>query len=201
MESSTFLNFLRSIDLRPNLQLRRGIWHAPCFMDHSTRNALAIFDEFMGNLSQVHAMSSSSLHQAGQRQRRPNAHVASICVVDPQADDYRGWDAAALAGGIRLQIVPSAEAALRIANAEAVDLWVVNIQLPGLSGHELCGLLKSHSTASVYLVADEYSVEAEREAFRQRATLFGTKPAHREWLNQWRQNTSQGAAPRVATGI
>jgi hypothetical protein len=41
------------------------------------------------------------------------------------------------------------------------------------------------AAAPVYLVADEYSAELEQAAREARASLFGVKPAHRQWLAEW----------------
>jgi DNA-binding response OmpR family regulator len=116
----------------------------------------------------------------------------TVCVVDAKADDYRDWVASTTAGGCRLRIVATAEEALRIARQEDVDLWVVNVSLPGLSGAELCEILKAKSSrAAVYLVADQYSAAAERAAWQVRATLFGVKPGHTAWLGDWLSRTTR----------
>jgi CheY-like chemotaxis protein len=117
---------------------------------------------------------------------RPANRIPTVCVVDPKADDYQGWDELAEAKGAKLKIVASAEEALRLARTATVDLWVVNTELPGLSGCELCSMLKSRSSSTpMYLVADRYTPEAERAAWQARATLFGDKPAHRDWLDHF----------------
>ena len=106
------------------------------------------------------------------------------------------------AKGVKLQIVASAEEALRLARTAAVDLWVINTKLPGLSGFELCSMLKSRSApTAVYLVADHYSPEIEHLAWRSQATLFGCKPAHEAWLTQWLDHRSNGCATDVAVSI
>ena len=146
-------------------------------------------------------MLSSAPRQTGQPHSRPPVRIATICIVDPQPDDYQGWDSLAEANGVRVRMVASAEEALRVAHTAAVDLWVVNVELPGLSGCELCGMLRARSTpAPVYLVANEYSPAAERAALRSQATLFGCKPGHENWLGEWLEQTSRRLAkqPTVA---
>ena len=107
-------------------------------------------------------------------------------MVDTLAADYQDWHELAQDSGVKFQIVASAEEALRLARTAAVDLWVVNTELPGLSGYELCGMLKSRSKASsVFMVAHEYSAVAEKRAWAARATLFGIKGAHTSWLADW----------------
>lgn len=130
-------------------------------------------------------MPCSAPRQAGQL-RRPATHIPTVCVVDPKADDYRGWLAFSEGNGVLLQIVASAEEALRLARTTAIDLWVINTELPGLSGYELCSMLKDRQpSAAIYLMANEYTPAVERQALRHRATLFGCRGGHIEWLRQW----------------
>jgi len=127
-------------------------------------------------------MLSSALLQ----RRKPATRIPVICVVDPKPDDYEGWESQATASGARLHIVAGAEEALRFSRTTAVDLWVVNTQLTGLSGCELCSMLKARSPAvPVYLFADSYSPAVEQAARQARATLFGVKPEHQTWLSSW----------------
>ena len=103
----------------------------------------------------------------------------TVCVVDPKPDDYPGWDSLAEAKGAKHQMAASAEEALRVARIATVDLWVVNVELPGLSGCELCSMLKSRIPhVPVYLVAEEPSLELKCDAWRSRASMFGCKPGH-----------------------
>ena len=123
-------------------------------------------------------MLSSAPLQTGQR-RRPATRIPLICVVDLQLDDYQGWDELAAARGAQLRILGSAEEALKLARTTSIDLWVVNTELPGLSGGELCAMLHTQSPRiPVYLVANEYSEELERTAYRNGARLFAVKPGH-----------------------
>src|SRR5688572_14490197 len=95
--------------------------------------------------------------------RRPTAgktvqRIPTICVVDTRSDDYRDWDKTAGASGARMVSVGTAAEALRLARSQRIDLWVINGVLPGLSGYELCRMLKLHSpSATISIVTDEYS--------------------------------------------
>jgi CheY-like chemotaxis protein len=129
-------------------------------------------------------MLTSEPRQTGQL-RRPTTHIPTVCVVDPQAGDYQDWHHCVDAHGVRLRFVASALDALRLARTHAVDLWVINTKLPGLSGCELCSMIQSRSGhAPVYLVADEYSPEEELSALSAHATMFCCKAAHQMWLGQ-----------------
>jgi DNA-binding response OmpR family regulator len=109
----------------------------------------------------------------------------TICVVDPQASAEAGSRDEIAAHGARLEFVASAEAALRLAHTQQVDLWVVNTELAGLSGFELCSMLKArNSRAAVCLVANEYSTIAEQRAWAARASMFLCKSDSTDWLEE-----------------
>src|SRR5262245_25700516 len=115
--------------------------------------------------NRVNAMCDFAPRQTSRLRGRPSTQIPTVCVVDPQQADYQNWETLAATNGVRLQFVASADEALRLARACAVDLWVVNTALPGLSGCELASMLKARSPgAAVYLVADEYTPEIERVA-------------------------------------
>jgi len=96
------------------------------------------------------------------------------------------WRATAESRGLQLKFMANAAEALRLAQTSAVALWVVNTALPGLSGFDLCGMLRSQSArVPVFLVAEEYSVEAEQAAWSARASMFGCKSQHEHWLEEW----------------
>src|SRR5688572_3915649 len=125
----------------------------------------------------------SSIPRPTGQMRPPATRIPRVCVVDSKADDYQGWNATADANGFRLQFEVSVEEALRLARTAAVDLWVVNTELPRLSGYELCAMLKARSAhAAVHLVADRYTAEAEQAAWAARATVFRCKTAQSDWL-------------------
>ena len=132
----------------------------------------------------------------GRRCVSPACRTPTICVVDPQAEDYQGWDSLARTNGAQLKIFATAEEALRYSRDHDADLWVVNATLPGLSGFELTSMLKARSAhTAVYLVADHYTPAIECLAWQSRATFFGCKPAHGEWLRQWLDRRSSQLAP------
>jgi CheY-like chemotaxis protein len=140
-------------------------------------------------------MNQANFHCSARPRRSPTDLAVTICVVDRQGGDYR--DAASLAktNGIRFEMVPSGAEALRFSQSNRVDLWVVSTELPGLSGYELCRMLKDRdSKAAVCLVADEPSPAAERGAWSARASMFCCKPGHRELLDQWIERQATASA-------
>ena len=129
---------------------------------------------------------------ATQRPPRPVGRQTNVCVVDPRTDDYSLWRDAAETHGLQLTFLATADEALRHSRTQAVDLWVVNTELAGLSGFELCGMLKARSAhTAVYLVADAHSPATERAAWASRATVYTCKPAHADLLEQWWQRRCQ----------
>jgi DNA-binding NarL/FixJ family response regulator len=120
-----------------------------------------------------------------------------VCVVDPdESNHYRGWGASAEERGARLNLLASADEALRLARVSHVDLWVISTDLSGVSGAELCRMLRELTPgAAVYLVASEYSPEHERAARAARATLFGVKGEHIAWLDHWLDHCAAPSRP------
>jgi hypothetical protein len=60
-------------------------------------------------------------------------------------------------------------------------------------------MLKARSPlVPVYLVADRYSPAVEQAAWQARATLFGCKGGHVEWLNEWLEQRSSTIHQRLA---
>jgi CheY-like chemotaxis protein len=126
----------------------------------------------------------------------------TVGVVDPQNEAYASWQAEAETHGARLAMFASAEEALRFSGTTSVDLWVVNVSLPRLSGLEFCQMLKNRQPqAAVYLIADQYSAETERAAWQARATFFGCKGGHETWLGDWLRERSARSAAVVPQSI
>ena len=144
-------------------------------------------------------MSSTAHCTTGAASSRPLPNP-TVCVVDPRGEDYNCWKTLAPPAGVRLELVATADEALRLARTHRIDLWMINAELPGLSGLALCGMLKAQDDrTTVYLVADEYTPELEQAAWQARATLFGCKGAHDAWLGEWLRNRSlQRLGPAAA---
>jgi DNA-binding response OmpR family regulator len=115
----------------------------------------------------------------------------TVVVVNACPSDLGSWQEP----DVRLISVGSGAEALRLAHTRSVDLWVVNTELPDLSGFELCEMLKSqHRQRTVCLMADAYSPQAERAAFAARATMFGCKPQLAAWIETWLAHRRQQSA-------
>src|SRR6186997_2087337 len=82
----------------------------------------------------------------------------TICVVDPQVEEYQCWRKQTERTGLRLEVVTTAAEALRLARNCAVDRWVINTDLPDRSGGELCEMLRSRRpNVPIALVSNSYS--------------------------------------------
>jgi DNA-binding response OmpR family regulator len=114
-------------------------------------------------------------------------------VVDPAAADYELWLKNATARSVQFHLLARGSDALRAAAAEAIDLWVVSAELPDMAGTDLCQMLRSRgSRAAVYLVSNDHSEHQERAAYQCGASMYGVKPAHLEWLDEWLSHRSLG---------
>src|SRR5688572_5184157 len=106
-------------------------------------------------------MNRLASHSCTRQPAPPLDSQATVCVVDARPEDYLDWQSTAEASGLKLSFYATADEALRHARMQAVDLWIVNAELPGLSGFELCGMLRDRSArTAVYLVSDQYSPAA-----------------------------------------
>ena len=109
-----------------------------------------------------------------------------VAVVDPRPADYSALLEATLESGVRLEFLPSGQDALRLARTGGADLWVINADLPDMSGIDLCAMLRSHSSRQVvFVVTDTYRAEVERAARGGGASLFACKPVQTQWFDTW----------------
>jgi len=119
-----------------------------------------------------------------QEDRRVRA--ATVAVVDPRPGDYAALLGSHLGSQVRLQFLGSGRDALRLARTGGVTLWVINADLPDMSGLDLCSMLRTCSGRSVvYVVTDEYRMEDERAARLCGASFFGCKPVEAGWFDDW----------------
>jgi DNA-binding response OmpR family regulator len=106
----------------------------------------------------------------------------TITVVDQRFDDYAGLQNDMREASIRWKFVSTGHDALHLARIQPVDLWLINILLPDMSGLDLCSMLKNQLDSVVYMVTDHYDEKFEREARIRGAAMFETKPAQAKWI-------------------
>jgi len=101
---------------------------------------------------------------------------SQIVVADPRPRDYRHL--AQLTGENRwhLHFFTSGHAAIRFGSA--ADLWIINTQLPDMSGFDLFEVLGERAArAPTFLVGDQYRADEERRACGCGAALYLCKDA------------------------
>ncbi len=126
------------------------------------------------------------------------ARCATVAVVDPRPGDYEVLLDAPV-GSLRPQFLSCGREALRLGQMEQVDLWVIHLVLPDMSGLDLCAMLKARlSRPVIYIVSDDYRAEDERAARARGASLFGCKPVQAWWFEPW---ADPGRADREGTGF
>jgi DNA-binding response OmpR family regulator len=96
-----------------------------------------------------------------------------VVVVDSRPADYRNLPRLAGEYGWHVHFLTSARAAVRFARSGGVNLWIIGIRLPDMSGFELFEMLRAHLVGTpVFLVAEQYDPEEERRVCGCGATLY-----------------------------
>lgn len=118
--------------------------------------------------------------------RRPIAVPrVKVCVVDTDFGDYSHLLGERKLSGVEWEFISSGHEALRQLQHDTITLWVINVQLPDMSGTDLCQMIKSQSSSAVvYLLTDEYRTEDERAAWLAGATMFRPKPIDPAWFER-----------------
>ena len=108
----------------------------------------------------------------------------TVLVIDAMPSDYIELVASSAGDGLRFRFLQSGRAALRISRPSSVDLLIVNVHLPDMSGFDLCEMLQSQfADVPVYLVSDQYCAEDELRARSIGATLYVCKPLQPAWIS------------------
>lgn len=106
-----------------------------------------------------------------------------LYVVDSRPQDYDTLIPAAEAESFSTFVAASGEEALRLPRRDSGRLWLINTQLPDMTGAELLSLLSRRDYASTYaLVGDAYSHDDEVVARQAGATIYVCKPPQTSWL-------------------
>lgn len=106
-----------------------------------------------------------------------------VFVVDANADDYSELRENMTQDGYRVEVCTSGRAALRHDPTNAPELWVVNMNLPDMSGPDLLSMLRwRYPGVPICLVSDQFRAEDEISARCSGAELYLCKPVESEWL-------------------
>jgi len=112
-----------------------------------------------------------------------STNAAKIFVVDSDTDGYADVVGDAVYDSVQFRFFGNAREALNSQPTEEPEMWVVNMNLPDMSGTDLQELLRARgSNVPVLLVGDEYRMEDEINARSSGATMYFAKPLQREWL-------------------
>lgn len=107
----------------------------------------------------------------------------TICIVDANRDDYRDLVSEMSQAGYDVITCDSGRAALRHDPSNSPELWVVNMNLPDMSGPDLLSMLRwRYPQTPICLVSDSYEAEDEIAARCSGAELYVCKPVASEWL-------------------
>ena len=107
-----------------------------------------------------------------------------IVVVDPQPDDYTVVTSWAEENNVQCHFAVSGLVALRMARDRKPVFWMVNVELPEMTGFDLLEMISDILGAPlVVLVANEYRAQDELRSAEVGASLYISKPLERPWLD------------------
>jgi two-component system OmpR family response regulator len=109
--------------------------------------------------------------------------LSNVIVVDANCDAYHALAIALRPHDVHVCCFSTGRDALRTIGAFPSALWIVNIQLPDISGVDLLRLIRHRiRRCGIILVGDDYSAEDELAARAAGATAYLCKPASIAWL-------------------
>ena len=106
-----------------------------------------------------------------------------IIIVDSTPQDYNALLAAAGAPGVSIHFLVSGNDALRFVKRNPSGLWVINTQLPDVSGFDLAQMLRSvRPSALVFMMGDEYRLDDEMQTLTLGLAKYLCKPLEPSWI-------------------
>lgn len=114
---------------------------------------------------------------------RATTHRAKVYVVDANRADYANLADTSFRHTTQIVFFNSGREALRANPTNGPSLWVVNMDLPDMSGTDLHAMLRSRGNRTpLALVSDEYGVEDEIAARTCGADMYFAKSMIHEAL-------------------
>ena len=108
----------------------------------------------------------------------------NVVIIDPAFDEYAHLCDEFCDEHLCVTFTNSGSGALRLVPSHCDAEWLVNAELPDMTGLELLEMLRAiEPCLSVQLVANQYDVEHELKAYRMGAKLYATKPHDRRWFD------------------
>lgn len=140
----------------------------------------------------------------------PRQKQADVLLVDDDKLVLRAVERILVAGGYTVRKVSDAQHAAREAMAGGYDVVLSDIQMPGMTGTEMLGVLRSyHCDIPVILMTGSPSIETARDAVELGAVQYLTKPIDRTALFRaiaraqasFRRPREVAADPALAAGF
>ena len=130
-------------------------------------------------------------------QAKPNVTVG---VVDPDRDSYDRLLSSIAARTATFRFYGTGREVLRREAVDGVAFWLVGVELPDISGLDLCEMLRDRRDGAVVcMVGTQYRIEDEIGAYRAGATMYACKPLEASWLRECilgRQGTERAESLR-----
>lgn len=106
-----------------------------------------------------------------------------IAIIDSKPQDYAALLAALGTPGVSVHFLLSGNDALRFAKQYPSGLWVINTQLPDVSGFDLAQMLRSiRPSALVFMIGDEYCLDDEMQTLTLGLAKYLCKPLEPAWV-------------------
>lgn len=113
----------------------------------------------------------------------PYRDCNAVYIVDGRVQDYFSVPSGIPSAAVRLRYFDSAGQALRAAVREPPSLYLVNAQLPDMSGFDLYAMLADRwPQVAGYLISDSHDPQIEVRARCAGSTLYFCKPLAMGWL-------------------
>jgi DNA-binding response OmpR family regulator len=112
-----------------------------------------------------------------------DVRYSAIYIVDGRGEEYARVDSGIRDPRVRVEVLSTASEALRIPCYQAPLFFVVNVDLPDMSGFDLREMLiERWPQTPGYLIGDSYDPQDEVKARCSGATLYFCKPLAPGWL-------------------
>ena len=112
-------------------------------------------------------------------------HDTTVYVVDSKPADYRHLVQDNDDPSQTFAFLSDARSALRVNPSSSNAVWIINLDLPDMSGLDLYSMLRSRfPTSPVFIVGDDYHPEDERAARMSGASLYFCKPLQKRWIDE-----------------
>jgi CheY-like chemotaxis protein len=106
-----------------------------------------------------------------------------VAIVDASPQDYCALLADAGRPGVSIHFLIDGNDTLRFAKRCHCGLWVINRQLPDMSGFDLAQMLRSvRPSALIFLIAEQYNLDDELQTLTLGLAKYLCKPLEPAWI-------------------